>query len=579
MEPFRVRPTLTLRVPCSGSRRQPIKKATPQGRGSGGSGSRATIPGMPRPVRPRHDRRTPLASFAVVIALIVSACGASSPSAVPSVGPSASAVAPTASSSARPTGSASAPSASAAANADAIYDSVEQQVVQIRGLQPKRTVERQFITKDELLTMLTQMFDKESPPDYVAATERLYKALGLIPADSDLRQLTLDLLGGGVVGFYRNDQGKLYVVSEAGAPGPNERFYFAHEYDHALQDQNTTVFKDQDGIHDQSDRILARQAVYEGDATLLMTLWAAANLKQADLLELIAAGSDPEVAAVLARTPAILRAPLEFPYTTGFGFVQAAYGKGDWAAVNDFYGRMPASTEQILHPEKYASAEAPVKVAMPSDLATRMGTGWTVPLQDTFGELQMGIWLKDGGAAAYTAAAAGWGGDRLAVMNGPNGAWAVAIQTAWDTDKDAAEFDAAAATAIGKAEGVAKVLPGDGGKTRWVVVAKDAAHWDAWPTHSASPGRRVAPAPVAFVAGASRRKAFPRWFQPNGTILPVACPRRVTAPIVPLDPNHRESAVVGGPSAARAGRLPLGPATATSIPARRSLAARGRWRG
>ena len=134
-------------------------------------------------------------------------------------------------------------------------------------------------------------------PHYLAANERLYKALGLIPADSNLRDLSLDLLSGGVAGFYRNDEGKLYVVSKTGGPGPNERFYFAHEYDHALQDQNSTIFKDQHGVLDQSDRLLARQAVYEGDASLLMTQWAAANLTQPELLELLAASTDPEAQA------------------------------------------------------------------------------------------------------------------------------------------------------------------------------------------------------------------------------------------------------------------------------------------
>ncbi len=439
---------------------------------------------MPGPHPFRRPRPSSLVGLALVIALLAAACGSTSPSASPSGSPPPAATATPASPSATPSaqpsaassGSAAGPSASAGAGADAIYDTIETQVAGIRGLKAKRPVERQIISEAELRAMLAEQFDKESPPAYVAANERLYKALGLIPADSKLRDLILDLLGGGVVGFYRNDEGKLYVVSKTGQPGPNERFYFAHEYDHALQDQNYTVFKDQHGILDQGDRMLARQAIYEGDATLLMTLWAAANLKPADLLELVAASSDPAVTAVLARTPAILRAPLEFPYSTGFGFVQSANATGGWAAVNAFYGRMPESTEQILHPEKYAAAEAPVKVAMPSDLATRLGTGWTVPLQDTFGELQIGIWLREGGVAsdAATAAAAGWGGDRLAVMEGPDGAWAVAMQTAWDTTADATAFEAAARTAIGKAQGVAQVLPGVGGKTRWVVVGSDA---------------------------------------------------------------------------------------------------------
>ena len=84
---------------------------------------------------------------------------------------------------------------------------------------------------------------------------------------------------------------------------------------------------------------------------------------------------------------------------------------------------MPESTEQILHPEKYAANEAPVAVTLPADLATQLGTGWTVPLTDTFGEFQTAIWLRGAGVdePAASDAAAGWGGDRLAVINGPDG--------------------------------------------------------------------------------------------------------------------------------------------------------------
>ena len=118
----------------------------------------------------------------------------------------------------------------------------------------------------------------------------------------------------------------------------------------------------------------------------------------------------------------------------------------------------------------------PVPVTLPADLAARLGTGWTVPLEDTFGEFQLGIWLRENGVAPAdaTKAAAGWGGDRLAVMEGPSGAWAVAIHTEWDTDAEATEFETAATAALKKAGGVARLLPGLGGKTRWVLVAGDA---------------------------------------------------------------------------------------------------------
>jgi hypothetical protein len=208
-----------------------------------------------------------------------------------------------------------------------------------------------------------------------------------------------------------------------------------------------------------------------------MTQWASANLDQAELLELVKASSDPAAQALIDKMPAILKETLVYPYTTGLAWVQRVETEGGWHGVDDVYKRMPESTEQILHPEKYTANEAPVAVTLPADLAARLGTGWTVPLTDTFGEFQTAIWLREGGVAEPGAsdAAAGWGGDRLAVMKGPDGGWAVAWKTAWDTAADAVAFEKAATTALGKAQGVGKVLPGEGDKTRWVVVAKDAS--------------------------------------------------------------------------------------------------------
>ena len=426
--------------------------------------------------RPRRRPRSAVAAIAIFVALLAAACGPAGPSPSPSA---TSTVAPTpVASSASPaaSGSAGAPSSSANGDANAIYDAVESQVVAIRGLRPKQPVARQFIDQAELRALLTQMFDQDTPPSYVAGTERLYRALGLIPAGTSLRTLSLDLLSGGVAAFYRSDQGKLYVVSKSGGAGPTDRFYFSHEYDHALQDQNSTIFKDFDKVLDQSDELLARQSIYEGDATLSMTQWAAANLSPSELLEVLASGTDPAAQAAMAAAPAILRETLTFPYTVGFSYVTGIQGAGGWPAVNAYFTKMPKSTKQIMHPEKYLAGEAPVAVTLPADLATRLGPGWTVPLQDTFGEFQLGIWLREAGVAAAdaTAAAAGWGGDRLAVMDGPGGAWAVAIDTEWDTATDATEFAAAARSAIKKAGGVAQVLPGASAKGRWILIA-DAA--------------------------------------------------------------------------------------------------------
>jgi hypothetical protein len=67
---------------------------------------------------------------------------------------------------------------------------------------------------------------------------------------------------------------------------------------------------------------------------------------------------------------------LIYPYTTGLGYVQAAQLQSGWEGVNELFRRMPVSTEQILHPEKYAANEAPIPVTLPADLATELGSGW-----------------------------------------------------------------------------------------------------------------------------------------------------------------------------------------------------------
>jgi hypothetical protein len=194
------------------------------------------------------------------------------------------------------------------------------------------------------------------------------------------------------------------------------------------------------------------------------------------MLEFIALSADPAAQAVLQRTPAFLQELLLYPYTAGLSYVQAAQLRGGWEGVNDLYRRMPESTEQILHPQKYAAKEAPIQVALPDDLASQLGTGWSVPLEDTFGELQLGAWLRVAGVApsAATAAAAGWGGDRLAVVEGPSGAWGVVIDTTWDTAADASEFADAAQTAVDGLSDPARISA-PAGRNVTILIASDQA--------------------------------------------------------------------------------------------------------
>lgn len=400
-----------------------------------------------------HSRMRSIA-LAATVALSFAACDPAAPSAAPTTSPSAAPSSePSGSRSSEPSGPVS------SAEADAIYDAIEAQVVEMRGLQPV-DVKRETIDAEALKAFNVKTFDEDNPPEYIAANERLYKAFGLLPPDQSLKQLYLDLIDSQVAGFYRPDDKTLYVVSRTGTIGGADKITFAHEYDHALQDAAFPVFKDMKELLDETDRALARAAIYEGDATWLMFQWGSANLTPEEFAAAQAAGADPESLAVLARTPPILVESLLFPYTAGSAFVVPIHTAGGWAAVDALYDELPLSTEQILHPDKFRAGEEPVAVELPATLANEMGDGWTEAIQDTFGEFQFGVWLRESGIGASdaAAAAAGWGGDRLAVLNGPGGAWAVLMRTTWDSEEDATAFRQAAGDAVGEAPDPATVV-------------------------------------------------------------------------------------------------------------------------
>jgi hypothetical protein len=410
-----------------------------------------------------RPRRHPSIALIGLAALAVAACGNASPSATPTATP-----APT------PT---TAPSSSPAASADvdAVYAQINEQVQAIRGLDEKKPIEPTILSPANLSTVIRTTFDQDYPPEQVAADEQLYKGLGLIEMDADLEAIFVDLLESQVAGLYDPVAEKLYVLSKEGSVGAVEKVYYSHEYDHALQDQHFDLEAMTDGLDDQTDRLLARQSIVEGDAYVLMTYWLQQNLTAVEVGEVFQASSDPELQAALNRIPAIVQAQILFSATEGTQFALQAQLSGGWPAIDAILADPPSSTEQIKHPEKYASREASIEVDLPDDLATRVGAGWSLVQEDTMGEHQTSIWLGSPTVAAATDAAAGWGGDRITVLAGPNETWAIAWHTVWDSAADAAEFEVTAGSAVAKAGGPGSVLPGEGGTTRWVVVGSDDA--------------------------------------------------------------------------------------------------------
>ena len=416
----------------------------------------------------RPSLRHPVHLIAAV-SLIAAACAGPAPS--PSTSPGAS---PASSADPSASGGAS-PSPSGSASEDAIYAEINEQVRAIRGLDEKKPVVPTIASPDELAEVIQKAFDEDYPAEQVAADEALYKGLGLLPEDAKLDEVYVDLLESQVAGLYDPVSESLYVVSKQGGVGAVEKVYYSHEYDHALQDQHFDLEAIQDGLEDQSDRLLARQSLVEGDAYVTMRYWLQQHLTPAEIGEVLQSAADPEALTALNRVPQIVQAQLLFPALQGTQFATAIEAAEGWQGIDRAFADLPESTEQVIHPDKYASGEAPVEVDLPDDLASRMGDGWSVALENTFGEYQTSVFLGAPNVAAAIDGAAGWGGDRITLLTGPAGAWAIAWRTDWDNADDAAEFEITAKDAVAKAGGPGSVLPGEGGTTRWVIIGSDDA--------------------------------------------------------------------------------------------------------
>jgi hypothetical protein len=260
----------------------------------------------------------------------------------------------------------------------------------------------------------------------------VYELLGLIEPGADLRELTGDLFGEGVAGYYDPRDGRLRVVEGPGTvTRVLEEMILAHELTHALEDQRFGL----ESTPATDDRTLARSALYEGSATALMYAYVGEHFSTEETLGGLLSSAFEDTGDL----PPFIQAQVLFAYLGGEAFVRELLQRGGWGLVDTaFEVRKPSSTEQIMHPGAYFEADEPKPVRIRAALP-----GWKRAQAGTWGELQTRELL--GGSSR---AAAGWGGDRYELWRRGEDA-ALIMRWRWDTPRDEAEFEARLREVIG----------------------------------------------------------------------------------------------------------------------------------
>ncbi|HEX2450365.1 MAG TPA: hypothetical protein VHJ69_04465 [Gemmatimonadales bacterium] len=333
-------------------------------------------------------------------------------------------------------------------------------------------------TEAEIRRYIDRSMSERMGPTRLGEITLAYHLLGLLPDTARYRRGLSNVYVAQLRGLYDPETDTLYC--RAGLSEPQVREVLTHELVHALQDQHTDLAALLE-VKLENDARFAARATVEGQA-MFATLrllaggrnlvgysglwnWIAASLR-------LGQGQSSE----FQRAPRLLREGLVAPYLYGAQFM--SYWQGTELADSAPFGdRMPRSSEQILHPERYVQGDQPLRLRFEDDSAP-------VITEDVVGEFEihlLGAQLLNG-VTGGAPPAIGWGGDRYRVYRS-NAGPALVWYLVWDDPESAAAFGAGTGASLAR-----RTKPGwrasleslqvDGhAATRYVWAP---AAWDGW---------------------------------------------------------------------------------------------------
>ncbi|MCW4013895.1 MAG: hypothetical protein NWF07_13045, partial [Candidatus Bathyarchaeota archaeon] len=252
------------------------------------------------------------------------------------------------------------------------------------------------------------------------------------------------LYSSNIEGLYDFDEKVFYTISDDDKPPIAKKLTIAHELVHVLQDQNYGISSLED-LAENDDQLLAIQSLLEGDAMCIE----AAYMPSLNIGEL-GALYEYYMGIEELEMNLFLESIAYFPYIYGELFVSNIVENYGIAYLEEVYNVLPASTEQIMHPEKYYSFELPLEV-------TKTVTPDNLKLieENTMGEgMLLTIMSQHVSYDTAKEACEGWGGDHYAFYDS-DGTYLSTYDAVWDSVKDAREWYSAFLQYLLDATGVA----------------------------------------------------------------------------------------------------------------------------
>jgi len=342
---------------------------------------------------------------------------------------------------------------------------IVKELTEISGMKLHHAVPCDFITKEQINQFLKKRVSETESPEDLRAEELTLKKFGFIPQDFDLAKNEVDLLTEQAAAFYDYNRKKLFITDSTS--DESQMTVLAHELSHALADQNYNLGRFIKQGRKSDDGSTARLAVMEGQATWMMSEYMARKSGQslrdsptlAAMMSDIAGGDEESDKTdkkdsngefpVYDKEPLYLRLTLVFPYTKGMAFQQAVLVRDPREGFGEVFLHPPASTQQILHPEKYFQRVQPAEPALP---VVHLPRGYKGLVGGELGELEQSILLEQyAGKTRAAEVAPHWRGCQFELQeNKKAGRVVLLYATEWDSEESASQYFAAYAQVMRK---------------------------------------------------------------------------------------------------------------------------------
>ncbi len=325
-------------------------------------------------------------------------------------------------------------------------DTMLPEVASLTGVLKHEPVAAELLTKEELGTFLEKNMKIEYADAELKKRGRCFAAIGLLPEGYDLEQGFMTLLKQQAGAVYDLRSKILIGVSDLPSEqrrSVNDKMILSHELTHALQDRVMDIARESGIALKNIDYEYALRAVLEGMASSVMIAYAQ-NLpynKLPDLQRFWRSQLSQVPGGRLGGSPRYLTEYLMSPYAEGGAFVQSWQRKNPDRMLSDLLQKIPASSEQVLHFEKYAEGDTPAAIDL-SRAHKILPAHWKLSYANILGEFDLLVLFQVHEETQRNAAAlaAGWGGCAFEAYEIEDGALVLLGASVWDAEKDAEEF-------------------------------------------------------------------------------------------------------------------------------------------